>query len=53
VHPVGVDLRWYYEFGAENRLEGNGVFLTLSVPLSTKPPRNKSEDWTQAEEGTQ
>ena len=50
-HPVGVDLRWYYEFGAQNRLEGNGVFLTFSVPLSIKPPRNKSEDWTQAEEG--
>jgi len=53
VHPVSVDLRWYYEFGAENRLEGNGVFLTLSVPLSTKPPRNKSEDWTQAESATE
>jgi len=53
VHPVGLDLRWYYEFGAQNRLEGNGVFLTLSVPLSTKPPRNKAEDWTQAEEITQ
>jgi hypothetical protein len=53
VHPVGVDLRWYYEFGAENRLEGNGVFLTLSVPLSTRPPRNKSEDWTQAETATE
>ncbi len=49
-HPVGVDLRWYHEFGAENRVEGDGVFLTLSVPLSIKPPRNKSEDWTQAEE---
>ncbi len=49
VHPVGVDLRWYHEFGAENRLQGDGVFLTLSVPLSVKPPRNESEDWTQAE----
>ena len=44
-HPVGVDLRWYHEFGAENRVEGDGVFLTLSVPLSIKPPRNASEDW--------
>jgi hypothetical protein len=49
-HPVGVDLRWYKEFGAENRVEGDGVFLTLSVPLSIKPPRNKAGDWTQAEE---
>jgi len=52
-HPVGVDLRWYHEFGAENRLEGDGVFLTLSVPLSIKPPRNASEDWTQAEAAQQ
>jgi hypothetical protein len=52
-HPVGVDLRWYHEFGAENRLQGDGVFLTLSVPLSVKPPRNSSEDWTQAEEARQ
>ena len=37
VHPVGVDLRWYHEFGAENRVEGDAVFLTLSVPLSIKP----------------
>jgi hypothetical protein len=53
VHPVGVDLRWYKEFGAQNRVEGNGVFLTFSVPLSIKPPRNESEDWTQAEEAQQ
>jgi hypothetical protein len=53
VHPVGVDLRWYHEFGAENRLEGDSVFLTLSVPLSIKPARNPSEDWTQAEEAQQ
>jgi hypothetical protein len=52
-HPVGLDLRWYYEFGAQNRLEGNGVFLTFSVPLSIKPARNTSEDWTQAEEDQQ
>jgi hypothetical protein len=52
VHPVGLDLRWYHEFGAENRLEGDGVFLTLSVPLRVTPARNASEDWTQAEEGT-
>ncbi len=52
-HPVGLDLRWYKEFGAQNRVEGDGVFLTLSVPLSIKPPRNTSEDWTQAEEAQQ
>jgi hypothetical protein len=53
VHPVSLDLRWYHEFGADNRLEGDGVFFTFSVPLSVKPPRNKSEDWTQAEAAQQ
>jgi len=52
-HPVGLDLRWYHEFGARNRVEGNGVFLTFSVPLSTRPSRNESEDWTQAEAAQQ
>jgi len=52
-HPVGLDLRWYHEFGAQNRLEGDGVFLTLSVPLHIMAPRNSSEDWTQPEETQQ
>ena len=30
---VGRDLRWYQEFSAQNRLEGDAVFLTLSLPL--------------------
>jgi hypothetical protein len=52
-HPVGLDLRWYHEFGAQNRLEGNGVFLTFSVPLKIMPTRSPGEDWTQAEENGQ
>jgi hypothetical protein len=48
-HPVGLDLRWYHEFSAQNRLEGNGVFLTFSVPLQIMPTRSPGEDWTQAE----
>ena len=52
-HPVGLDLRWYHEFGAENRLEGDSVFLTLSVPLRIRPARNESEDWTRAEQAQQ
>ncbi|MEA3411153.1 MAG: transporter [Pseudomonadota bacterium] len=27
---VGLDLRWYHEFAAENRLEGDSVFFLLS-----------------------
>ena len=42
-----VDLRWYHEFEVKNRLEGDSVFLTVSVPLAiTQKPQ---QDWTQAE----
>jgi len=45
--PVTVDLRWYHEFEVKNRLEGDSVFLTVSVPLAiTQKPQ---QDWTQAE----
>ena len=30
---VGLDLRWYHEFAAQNRLEGDAVFFTVSLPL--------------------
>ena len=46
-HPVTLDLRWYHEFEVKNRLEGDSVFLTVSVPLAiTQKPQ---QDWTQAE----
>ena len=48
--PVSVDLRWYHEFSSENRLEGDGVFLTISVPLHISPAKDEAQDWTQAEE---
>lgn len=50
-HPVSVDLRWYHEFSSENRLEGDGVFLTISVPLQIRPARAEAQDWTKAQEG--
>lgn len=52
-HPVSVDLRWYHEFSSQNRLEGDGIFLTISVPLHIQPKRAEAQDqdWTQAEEG--
>ena len=51
-HPVTLDLRWYHEFGAQNRVEGNAVFFTLSVPLSitNKPPAGV--DWSAAEQAS-
>lgn len=30
---MGLDLRWYHEFEAKNRVEGDSVFLTFSLPL--------------------
>jgi hypothetical protein len=32
------NLRWFAEFDTRNRLEGNAVLLTLSLPLSSAPP---------------
>ena len=34
---MGLDLRWYHEFAAQNRVEGDSVFLTLSLPLQRDP----------------
>jgi hypothetical protein len=44
--PLTLDLRWYHEFSAENRLEGDGIFLTASMPLRIRPPRDSATDWT-------
>jgi hypothetical protein len=37
--PVSVSFRYYHEFSAENRLEGDAAWLTLFVPLWV-PDRN-------------
>ena len=34
---MNLDLRWYHEFNANNRVEGDGVFLTFSTPLQRDP----------------
>lgn len=45
-HPLSLNLRWYREFDAKNRLEGDAVFLTVSVPLKVRMPKSDSEtDW--------
>lgn len=31
--PVSFDGRWYHEFGAKNRVEGDAIFLNLTIPL--------------------
>jgi hypothetical protein len=49
-HPVTLDLRWYHEFEAKNRLEGDAVFLTVSVPLSYSQQPRAAQDWSAAEE---
>ncbi len=38
---MNLDLRWYHEFHAKNRVEGDGVFLTFSTPLQHDPATNK------------
>jgi hypothetical protein len=45
-HPVTLDLRWYHEFDAKNRVEGDGVFLTVSVPLSIERKPAPEQDWS-------
>jgi len=36
-HDAYVNLRGYWEFWAENRLEGKAAYLTLSIPLGSNP----------------
>lgn len=45
-HPVTLDLRWYHEFEAKNRVEGDGVFLTISVPLNIQEKPEPTQDWS-------
>ena len=47
--PITVDLRWYHEFEVKNRIEGDSVFLTVSVPLSITAKPKAEQDWTQPE----
>jgi hypothetical protein len=44
--PVTVDLRWYHEFEVKNRLEGDTVFLTISLPISITEQPRKGVDWS-------
>ncbi len=41
---MSLDLRWYHEFAAQNRVEGDSVFLTLSLPLQRDPSSVSSPD---------
>lgn len=41
--PVATNLRYFYEFGVENRLEGQAGFLNLAVPLGGHPPGGAAE----------
>jgi len=45
-HPVTLDLRWYHEFDAKNRVEGDAVFFTFSVPLSIQQKPAPEQDWS-------
>ena len=41
---MSLDLRWYHEFAAQNRVEGDSFFLTLSLPLQRNPTPVGSPD---------
>jgi hypothetical protein len=32
--PVSLHARWHFEFGAQNRLEGNAAYVGLWIPLA-------------------
>lgn len=38
--PVAARLKYFHEFAAENRAEGDSLFLTISMPLSITKPIN-------------
>jgi hypothetical protein len=35
---LSANVRWFHEFNAENRLEGDAVFFTVAVPLQPEAP---------------
>ncbi len=35
--PISTRIKYFHEFAVENRAEGDGVFLTLSMPLAITP----------------
>jgi hypothetical protein len=39
--PVITNLRYFYEFGAENRLEGHAGFLNVALPLGGQAPQEQ------------
>jgi hypothetical protein len=52
-HPVTLDLRWYHEFEAKNRVEGDAVFFTFSVPLSIQQKPAAEQDWSADQQASQ
>jgi hypothetical protein len=38
--PVSTRIKYFHEFAAENRAEGDAVYLTVSIPLSITKPMN-------------
>jgi hypothetical protein len=38
--PVSARIKYFHEFAASNRAEGNGIFLSIAIPLSITKPMN-------------
>jgi len=41
--PVSTNLRFFYEFGVENRMEGQAGFLNVVIPLGALPTQHAAE----------
>ena len=41
--PVVANLRYFYEFGVENRLQGSAGFLNVAIPLTGHSPEQPAE----------
>jgi hypothetical protein len=39
--PVATNLRYFYEFGAENRLEGHAAYVNFAIPLGGQAPHGQ------------
>jgi len=42
--PVNLNARWFHEFDVRNRVTGNSVFGTISLPLVGLPPAVTAKD---------
>ena len=42
--PVNLNARWFHEFDVRNRVTGNSIFGSISLPLVGLPPAITAKD---------